>query len=446
MQKRICVALILFAAGSAWAQIADPNASTAITVEDRMLVPAPVSGDNYSVALASEEQSNYLHYGITVGAAYSDNVLGGTAGHAVSDMSYSAWPTIGLDETTSRLHWGLTYAPGFTVYQRTSERNEADQNALLSFQYRLSPHVTFNARDTFQKSSSVFNQPDLASSAGVSGGTQVPNFSVIAPIANRLSNIGNLGITYQFGANDMIGAGGGFTNLHYSDTSQVSGLSDDSSQTATAFYSHRIAKRHYVGAAYQYQRLLSYPEGLENNTQTNSALLFYTVYPATRFSLSVFGGPQYSETTEPELTTSLTGESFCKWTPAAGASLSWEGRRNSAVFSYAHVISGGSGLIGAVRLDQASLSLRSQITRFLTGSIAGFYANNNMLSPSLQFDNGHTFSGTVALQRTLTEHITGQIGYSRLHQTYNLPIFATTPDTNREFISITYDFARPLGR
>jgi len=69
-----------------------------------------------------------------------------------------------------------------------------------------------------------------------------------------------------------------------------------------------------------------------------------------------------------------------------------------------------------------------------------------MLSPSLQFDNGHTFSGTVALQRTLTEHITGQIGYSRLHQTYNLPIFATTPDTNREFISITYDFARPLGR
>ena len=36
-----------------------------------------------------------------------------------------------------------------------------DQNASINFQYRLSPHVTFSARDGFQKSSSVFNQPDL---------------------------------------------------------------------------------------------------------------------------------------------------------------------------------------------------------------------------------------------------------------------------------------------
>ena len=91
------------------------------------------------------------------------------------------------------MHTVLTYAPGFTAYQKTSSRNEADQNALIDFEYRLSSHVTFSARDGFQKSSNVLNQTDLGlSNAGlggaVSGTTQGTNFSVIAPIADRLSN------------------------------------------------------------------------------------------------------------------------------------------------------------------------------------------------------------------------------------------------------------------
>ena len=80
----------------------------------------------------------------------------------------------------------------------------------IEFQYRLSPHVTFSARDSFQKSSNVFNQPDLSSARRVSGGSPGANFSVIAPIADRLSNAGNVGLTYQFSLNDMVGASGTF--------------------------------------------------------------------------------------------------------------------------------------------------------------------------------------------------------------------------------------------
>ena len=153
----------------------------------------------------------------------------------VSDVSYSVAPFIALDETTTRLHFILTYAPGFTFYQRDSSRNEADQNASINLQYRLSPHVTFSARDGFQKSSNVFNQPDLGSAGAVSGGTQEANFSVIAPIADRLSNSGNVGITYQFAANGMVGASGTFTNLHYPDQAEVPGLFDSSSQAGSVF-------------------------------------------------------------------------------------------------------------------------------------------------------------------------------------------------------------------
>jgi hypothetical protein len=449
MSKLISLGMVLLAAVPVLPQAANPgsdDASAATNVEDRMLTPPPVSGQAYPVALDSEEHTNSLHYGVVFSSAYSDNVLASTNGHPVSDVNYSVWPTIGLDKTTSRLHWDLTYAPGFTFYQRTSARNEGDQTALLSFQYRLSPHVTFSARDTFQKSSSVFNQPNLAAGS-VFDGAQGPNESVVAPLADRLANFGNVGITYQYSANDMMGAGGTFSNLHYADTKQVTGLWDSSSQAASVFYTHRLSKQHYVGAAYQYRRLMSYPGGVDAETQAHSVFLFYTVYPNRRLSISFFGGPQHSDTVQPAVD-SLEYPAFSlrSWSPAGGASLDWEGHFVSAALSYSHIVSEGGGLIGAVKLDSVSGSVRLQLTRALSASVSGSYANNNVLGHAVGTTNGHTNSGSAGLERKLGEHFSVQLGYTRLHQTYSVPAIAGAPNTNREFISFSYLFARPLGR
>ena len=205
--KQICVGLLLLPAASLWSQEdSTPRQATPAysagdsPSEDRMVAPPPVSGQSYPVATGSQERSNYLRAGVTFLTAYSDNVLGSTGTDAtpVSDVSYSVWPTIALDQTTTRLHWTLNYAPGFTFYQRTSARNEADQNASIDFQYRLSPHVTFSATDGFQKTSNVFNQPDLASAGAVSGGAQGADSPIIGPLSDQLHNGGNVGITYQF--------------------------------------------------------------------------------------------------------------------------------------------------------------------------------------------------------------------------------------------------------
>jgi hypothetical protein len=141
--------------------------------DDRMMTPPPVSGQTYPALLMSEERANYLRGGLSFTGAYMDNSIGAVAGHPISDISYSVAPTVAVDETTPRLHYLLTYAPGFTFYQRASSLNEADQNASIEFEYRLSPHVMFSAHDGFQRSSNVFNQPpDLASAGVVSGGAE----------------------------------------------------------------------------------------------------------------------------------------------------------------------------------------------------------------------------------------------------------------------------------
>ena len=453
---KICAGLILLTVGPLWGQVDDtphiqpspagilvPDNSdnTNPTSDTRMVTPPPVSGFAYPTTFTSEERSNYFRGGVVFTSAYSDNIEGGV--QPVSDESYSVAPTLALQETTPRSHIQLMYAPGFTFYQHTSSLNETDQNASIEFEYRLTPHVTFSAADGFQKSSNVFNQPSLAASEAISGAAQGGNFSVIAPIADRLSNLGDVGLTYQFSRNAEVGVSGTFSNLHYPDPSQVPGLGDASSQDGSFFYSFRVAKRHYIGAAYQYQRLISYPTIGTNETQTHALLLFYTVYPTSKLSFSFFGGPQHSTTVEP-----LSLPSTREWLPAAGASMNWQAQRSTFAVSYAHVVASGGGLIGAVQLDSAMASVRQQITKTLVGTLAGGYAQNDVLGSLLAGEtNGHSIIGTVSARQAFGQHVSVELGYTRLRQNYsNIAVLSATPVTNREYISLAYQFQRALGK
>jgi hypothetical protein len=258
-----------------------------------------------------------------------------------------------------------------------------------------------------------------------------------------------VGLNYQFAANGMVGASGTFSNLHYPNQAEVPGLFDSSSQGGSAFYSLRVSKMHYIGATYQYQRLVSNPTVGQNETQTHALLFFYTLYATSRVSLSFFGGPQHSDTVQPpQPPLQLQIPAARAWMPAAGGSMSWQGRLTNVALSYSHIISGGGGLSGAVKMDSASGSIRQQIARRLSGSIAGGYAQNDVLGSALAgATNGHTVSGTASLQQALSQHISVQVGYTRLHQDYSgVAVLAATPNTNRESVSISYDFSRPLGR
>jgi hypothetical protein len=443
---RVFVGIVLLAATPLWAQVATSGAETAATGPggdgSAMATPAPVSGEGYSMGFTSETRANYLRGGLVFSSAYDDNVTVGTTGKPVGDVSYSAWPTISLDQTRSRLHWVLSYSPGFTFYQKTTARNETDQNFATDFKYRMSPHVTLSLRDSFQKTSNLLNQPNSDLSRPVSGGVFVPNDSVIAPIADVLRNTGNATLTYQFSANGMIGASGTFTNLHYPTQVQVPGLSDSSSRGGSAFYNHRLSKMHYIGATYQYQMFVANPTVGQSETQAHSAFLFYTLYLKPTFSISLFGGPQYSDTEQFRVPPAKA------WSPAAGGSLSWQGRLTSFAASYSRRISDGGGLAGAVHSNTGDASLRRQVTRTLSASIGADYTNSGVLVALPTFSSGgHTISGSASVERQIGAHLNLGAQYTRLHQSYSgIAAISGTPDRNRVSVSLAYQFSRPLGR
>ena len=190
MLTRICFALTLLFAIRAWPQV---DTTLLPLDQPRMLIPPPVSGTNYPTEIGSESRFNYLRAGVTFSIAHNDNVVAEAAAGPVSDIVYSVWPTIQIDKRTERLHWTLDYNPGFTLYQKTSALNQSNQDLALDFRYRLSPHTTISLRDSLQKTSNVFNQPDPLGGGAVSGGTQGSVISVIAPTADQLSNVASVG-------------------------------------------------------------------------------------------------------------------------------------------------------------------------------------------------------------------------------------------------------------
>ena len=117
-----------------------------------------------------------------------------------------------------------------------------------------------------------------------------------------------------------------------------------------AFYTHRLSGKHYIGATYQFQQLLSYPNGTE--TQTHGAFLFYTLYVNPMLSLALFGGPQHFESSGLGIPTKPG------WSPAGGVTLGWQGLRTSGNLSFAHRVTDGGGLQSAVISTSADLSIR----------------------------------------------------------------------------------------
>src|SRR5207248_10975901 len=140
-----------------------------------------------------------------------------TFGRPTADVSYSIWPSISLNQSRPRLKWSFSYSPGFTFYQKHTKLNEADHAFETKVEYRLSPNVTLHLRDAFSKSSNFFNQFEQNPGGTFSVALQAQNNSVIPPLADRISNAGDVQLTYQFSQYQMIGVTGSFSKLRYSD-------------------------------------------------------------------------------------------------------------------------------------------------------------------------------------------------------------------------------------
>jgi len=443
MIKIACLCLAIATVQPLWSQV-EPSATggPAGLDDTRMMTPPPVSGGAYPGNVGSEARENFVSVGMVVTGAYLDNIMEDPS-RKIGDSEFSFAPTIAIDRRTSRDSASLRYTAGFNMYRKTTGLNGATQDLSSEYKFHLARYAVVEIRDSFYQNNNLFNQANPFTGGSVSTGAPSPTAIYVYPFENSRGNSLAGGVEYQYSRNAMIGAGGNYSLLRYSSLSNITGLDNSNTGGGSAFWSRRILHRQYLGTIYDYSKITTDP--VKTTTDTHAILGFYTLFFTRTISFSILGGPQHFNSRA-----TASGAASGSWTPEVHASAGVQTMRTGFAGGYSRIVSGAGGLIGAFHSDVAGLEVRRQVTRTWNVGATANYALFKNVTPTVSSNNpgGHTIVGTISARRTFNVGLGLEAGYSRFHQSYYNPgsVRQLYPDCNREFVSVTYQFQRPLGR
>ena len=416
--------------------------------EDLPRIPAMLGGRGGSLAFVSEmERSNYLSGGVNVGAGYDDNAFLGSGGQ-VGNTTFSVFPNIAIEQSTSRMRWSLGYLGGLTVNERLSNRNQGSHVLSFDSEFRLSPHVNFRAAENFFSTTGIFGTNTASAFQPGPGGS---NGTLITPLVNQLSSQTVVETNYHFARKDVVGASGSFYALHYSDVS-TGAATLDNTQTAsgTAFWLHELFRRDWGGFGYVFERITFGPSG-ETRVQTFAAM--NTLSLSKTFSVSAFLGPQYSENQGLAATGTNARQfsTFNDWSLAGGVEGNWQKERTSVAAGYSKQVSDGGGFLGVVGVHNVHAAIRREFLPGWAATFGAVYGNNQAITliSADKVTSIKTTSVGASLERNIGRSLGFRIDYFHDLQNQSFSSASTqTFDVNRNRYSVTlsYQWAKPLGR
>ena len=416
--------------------------------EDLPHIPAMLGGRGTSLAFVSEmERSNYLRGGVNVGAGYDDNALLGS-GAQVGNTTFSVFPNIAIEQSTSRTRWSLGYGGGLTVNQRLSSRNQGSHDLNIDSEFRLSPHVNLRVAEDFSLTAGIVGANTASAFQPGPGGA---NGTLITPLANQRSSATVVETNYHCALKDVVGASGSFYALHYSDVSTGTGtLENTQTASGTAFWLHELFRRDWGGFSYAFQRITFDPSG---ETRVHTFAAMNTLSLSKTFTVSAFIGPQYSDNQGVAATGANAGRlsSFNDWSFAGGVEGNWQDERTSVATGYSRRVSNGNGLLGAVGSQNVHAALRRE---FLPGWAATFgatYGSNDAITllAATNATSIKTTSVGASLERNIGRSLGFRIDYLHDFQDQSGSIEPSQnfdADRNRFSITLSYQWAKPLGR
>jgi hypothetical protein len=414
------------------------------TSDDMPQIPALLGGKGTSTAFLTEmERSNYLRGGVNVGAAYDDNPLLASSG-VTGNTSVSIFPNIRIEESTSRIRWSLGYAGGLTINQSLTNQNQGSHNLSFDSQFRLSPHVNLRVAENFSMITGFF---DASSGAEVVAGSGGPNASLITPLATQRSSVTTVETNYHFALNSLIGASGSFYDSHFTNVPAGTQLTDSQTASGSAFWLHRIFAGDWGGVSYRFERITFNPGGGETRVHSFSAE--NTLSLSKRFTLTGFVGPQYSEN-QGLAPNALQPTQSSSWSMAFGADGGWRNQHTSVSAGYSRSISDGGGILGAVRLQTVHAEFRRQLVPGWAAALTASHGTNQSFTvPSATSASSiNLTSAGISLERNVGKSIGLRLGYTHdFQQQFGLPAPTPTQDAhrNRFFVTVSYQWAKPLG-
>jgi len=420
--------------------------------EDAPQIPGFLGGQGNRALLAGElGRSNYLRGGVSVSEGYDDNSFLTTT-NQVGNATFSVFPNIAIAQSTPRARWSLEYAGGLSVNQRLTNQNQGAQSLTFNSLFALSPHVTLHAAESFSMVSGIFGgNAASAFQPGFAGG----NNTLLSPLANQKVSQTVVEANYHFALRDVVGASGGFLDMRYSDVASnaanpAADLTNTQAASGTVFWLHQVTQRDWAGSSYRFQRITYTPGG---DTRVHTFAFNDTLKISKMFNISGFVGPEYSDNTGLITTRSGTTQiaTSSSWGVAGGLDVGWESARTSVIAGYSKQVTNGSGILGAVTLQNAYATVRRELFPRWAIDIMANYGNNQAITFALATTAStiNTTSVGAMLDRNVGRSLGFQIGYFHdLQDQLGSAVAAQNynADRNRVFVNLSYQWTKALGR
>ena len=129
--------------------------------------------------------------------------------------------------------------------------------------------------------------------------------------------------------------------------------------------------------------------------------------------------------------------------------MGWQGTRGAISASYLHTVIAGAGLIGAYNSNSANGAGSWAFARYWAAHVKGSYSTISAAVPlvGVTYQNGDTIEASGSIVHDLSEHLTIEGGYERLHQNFSgIDVISRNPDSDRIYLTASYRFERLLGR
>lgn len=411
-------------------------------------VPVVASGQMpSSTPTANTELANTYTLGLSAGTHFDDNAVAGSRPRQW-DLAYDLLPLVEFTETRPRLRWLVSYSPGVDISQNLLYRRTFSQRLEGAFDWLVSPHGLLEAQEYFLISTNPFAR--LGNGAVSPGPTIAPNEGPFIPSIRRTTTLTNALYSYRLTERSSFGIGGDFTLSKFDDTPKkgpTTALINSQTATGRAYFSHQFSARESLGFQYGVQ-VLKFPR-FDARTTTHTISVFDEIGISPHSTLSIYGGPQYSDTfNQVELNLGffvITIPVKAKqWSGAGGVIYNWTGDRFGATFDVSRGVSDGGGLVGAVELTSGRAELSWRLNQRWTLK-STFEGSNNTLLATQNKQSLLRYSARAQVSQRLTQNLSMDWFYERLNQTGG---FATFPVGNHDLAGATLRFSvlRPIGR
>jgi hypothetical protein len=161
--------------------------------------------------------------------------------------------------------------------------------------------------------------------------------------------------------------------------------------------------------------------GSDSRTIVHSAFFSYAQQVSPSLSLSVFGGPQFSQLRE---VIALPLGPFTFRIPVSHATSNWalggtvtkQLDKTAFQLTAQHQVSDGGGLLGAVVSSSVAGSLRRRLPGRWDASWSAGYADNRNLDTTHSRGAYQSLTAGAGFQRSLTEKLSVRVGYDYIRQ------------------------------